>query len=97
MSVRKLVLDAKGWRKEDDFYDALFEAVGSPKWHGRNFNAIRDSIVGGHINQVEIPYIIDIVGLGDTPDNVKELVKNFCTLIRELRAEGHEVDASFQD
>ena len=45
-----LLLDGARWKTADDFYNAFLEAVGAPPWHGRNFNALRDSIAGGDIN-----------------------------------------------
>jgi RNAse (barnase) inhibitor barstar len=58
--VRELVLDGRGWTTDDDVYNAFFKAVGAPVWHGRNYNALNDSIAGGDINQVEVPYRIVI-------------------------------------
>lgn len=49
-------LEAATWKTSDDVYDALFAAVGAPTWHGRNFDALNDSIVTGDINCVEVPY-----------------------------------------
>jgi len=51
-----LILDAANWKNPDDVYDSFFAAVGAPSWHGRNFDALRDSIAGGDINQIEVPY-----------------------------------------
>jgi len=94
--MRKIVLDGTTWKTRDDFYDAFFKAVGAPDWHGRNFNALRDSIVTGHINQAELPYTINISGIEKAPTEVKDLVRDFCDLIKEFHAEGHEVDVTCQ-
>jgi RNAse (barnase) inhibitor barstar len=48
--MRELVLNGA------DVYDAFFRAVGAPEWYGRNLDALADSIRGGSINQVEVPY-----------------------------------------
>ncbi len=53
----------------DDFYDAFFAAVGAPIWHGRNRDALNDSISTGGINEVEIPYRLEVV------NGAKKLVK----------------------
>src|ERR1700719_3137446 len=42
--------------RKDDVYDAFFHAVGAPDWHGRNCDALKDSIANGSINEVEVPY-----------------------------------------
>jgi RNAse (barnase) inhibitor barstar len=67
--LKELVLDAEGWNTRDDFYEAFFKAVGAPSWHGRNLNALNDSIATGRINKVEVPYCIvirnyDLIGTG---------------------------------
>jgi len=94
--MKTIVLDGTKWKTKDDFYDAFFEAVGAPSWHGRNFNALKDSIITGHINEIELPYTIHISGLNKMPSEVKGLVQEFCSLIREFRSQGHEVDAVCQ-
>jgi RNAse (barnase) inhibitor barstar len=90
--MKEIILDGANWKTRDDFYNAFFKAVGAPSWHGRNFNALRDSIVTGQINEIELPYVIHVSGLDRMPMEVKQLVHDFCNLIREFRSEGYEVD-----
>lgn len=90
--MKKLTLFATGWKTSDDLYDAFFKAVGAPAWHGRNFNALRDSITGGQINQIEPPYMIEVVGLDKISPKVRPLADDFCSLIKEFHAEGYGVD-----
>jgi hypothetical protein len=54
--LAELIMDAAGCQTRDEFYDLFFGAVGAPDWHGRNFNALRDSIATGQINRIEVPY-----------------------------------------
>ena len=91
-----LTLDGTNWKTKDDFYDAFFKAVGAPDWHGRNFNALHDSIIYRDINQIEIPYTIRISGFGQAPEEVKNLVKDFCDLIKEFHSAGYDVDVVCQ-
>ncbi len=58
--MKDIILDGARWSTKDDVYDAFFRAAGAPEWHGRNFDALRDSIAGGSINQVEVPYCLVI-------------------------------------
>lgn len=90
--MKKVVLDGASWQTKDDFYSAFFKAVGAPSWHGRNFNALRDSIVTGQINKIELPYTIYISGFDEMPAEVSAIVKDFVSLIKELHSQGHEVD-----
>ena len=87
--MRNIVLNGSSWKTTEDFYDAFLSAVGEPSWHGRNFNALRDSIITGNINEVDLPYKIYISGLSKMPAEPRRVVMNFCSLIQEFRSEGH--------
>jgi len=87
-----LELDGADWRRRDDFYDAVFAILGASKWHGRNFNALRDSIGAGQINNIEPPYRFVITGRARMTPEAQSIVADFCDLIRELKQEGHSVD-----
>ena len=60
--MRVIELNAKNWRTWQDFYEALLAALGAPEGHGRNLNALIDSMVWGGMNAVEAPYTIRISG-----------------------------------
>jgi RNAse (barnase) inhibitor barstar len=61
--MRELILNGAEWKTRDDVYDSFFRLVGAPEWHGRNFDALRDSIATGSINAVEVPYRLVIYEL----------------------------------
>jgi hypothetical protein len=82
--MREVVLSAIGWRTADDFYDSFFRAVGAPPWHGRNFNALNDSIGTGDINQIEVPYRIVIRGLSWASADARTIAMDFEQLVYRL-------------
>lgn len=90
--VSELVLDAEGWQIADDIYDAFFRAVGAPSWHGRNFNALNDSISTGNINKTEVPYRIIIRNAKGMGNDAASLVSEFGDLIQDLQSDGCPVD-----
>jgi RNAse (barnase) inhibitor barstar len=90
--MREIALDGKNWNEAGDVYDAFFAAVGAPSWHGRNFDALHDSIVVGQINKVEVPYLIKIKNYGSMGSGAKGMAANFVQLIKELRESGCPVD-----
>ena len=92
VNVKELVLDGTGWQTKDDFYNAFFCAVGAPEWHGRNLDALADSISGGSINRVEVPYKIVIRSYGSIAPQAREMTDKFIHLVRELAAEGCPVE-----
>jgi len=56
-------LDATSWRSIDDVFDALLPALKAPDWHGRNMDALIDSMGTGDVNGVEPPYVVSVLGL----------------------------------
>ena len=90
--MREIIIDGERLVKPDDLYDAFFLGVGAPSWHGRNFNALRESIGEGRINEVEVPYLIRIKNYALIGRVAKELAKDFISLIKELHESGVPVD-----
>ncbi len=90
--VEVIVLDATEWESEDDFYQAFFEAVGAPDWHGNNLNALNDSIGTGGINKVEVPYRLIVKNTSSAAFQVAEFLACLTELISNLRANGCPID-----
>jgi RNAse (barnase) inhibitor barstar len=86
--MREVVLDAAGWTCPDDVYNSFFLAVGAPNWHGRNFNALRDGIAAGQINELEVPYRLVVVNYQAAQPGAIPMAEDFFSLIRELEGEG---------
>jgi RNAse (barnase) inhibitor barstar len=86
-----LVLDARDWKQRDDVYESFFKAVGAPEWHGRNLDALHDSIATGCINQIETPYVIVIKNYRQMGDGARPMAKTFVEYIRELEENGTDV------
>jgi len=51
--MRELVSDGASGKCKADIEAAFFKAASAPPWHGRNFDALNDSIATGEINRVE--------------------------------------------
>jgi RNAse (barnase) inhibitor barstar len=90
--MKELILDGAGWKTSDDVYDSFFKVVGAPSWHGRNFNAVNDSIAGGRINEVEVPYRLVIQNYDLIGAIAKKMVGDFIDLIHEIAARGCPVE-----
>jgi RNAse (barnase) inhibitor barstar len=88
VDMKELILDGSTWTNNDDVYDAFFLAVGAPNWHGRNFNALNDSIATGSINDVEVPYTLVIKNYDLIGCNARKMTDDFIDLIHELAARG---------
>jgi RNAse (barnase) inhibitor barstar len=91
-NVPEIRLDATNWSTPDDFYHAFFEAVGAPSWHGRNFDALYDSIGTGAINKVEVPYRIVVQNSAALKGSLLDFVEDLRDLIHRLQDYGCPVD-----
>ena len=96
ITMREIVLNAANWNNSEDVYDAFFEAVGAPSWHGRNFNALRDSIAGGDINQIEVPYRLVLQNFDRVGSGARTMAGDFIDLLRELAENGTPVEVVVQ-
>src|SRR5574337_372345 len=85
--MRVIELDATNWPTTGDFYDALLAAIGAPEYHGRNLNALVDSMVWGGINAVEPPYVVRISGTAKLPKETCDEIEMAKRVLAEARAE----------
>lgn len=96
--VETIKLDASRWQSCDDLYKSFFNAVGAPEWHGKNLDALNDSIGGGAINDVEVPYRIAVLNssaLDGRPEVLAEL-RDWEDLVSRLQANGCPVNMTLQ-
>ena len=96
--IPTIELDAHGWCTVVDVIDAIIVALGGPVWHGRGWDALHDSMVGGDINGIEPPYAIVIKNTGQSPSEVQEAVRLFVKMVGDWRTqERAEISARFED
>ena len=53
--IERPFIDWKNIANEEDFYNSILPQLDAPEWHGRNLDALSDSLVGGGINGIEPP------------------------------------------
>jgi RNAse (barnase) inhibitor barstar len=94
--VDEICLDGASWRTSDDFYEAYLMAVGAPRWHGRNLDAVWDSLMGADINELNPPFRVRITGLSYMGEDVRSLVRRFAALLEEARSEGRGVEVTLE-
>ena len=99
--MNTIELKAQNWRTWEDFYSALLAALGAPNEHGRNLNALIDSMVWGGMNAVEPPYKIIVLGAEnlstDIRDEIDALKKGLARARAERRASGNrDVEIGFE-
>ena len=73
--MKAIELRAQGWNTAVDFYDALLAAIGAPAWHGKNVNALVDSMIWGGINSVEPPYEVRFCGVWNLASDIRREIE----------------------
>ncbi len=89
--MQTLNLDASEWTDITVFYDALLYALDAPFWHGRNINALIDSMVWGDINGIEPPYKICISNFQKASAEVREEIEALAKDILSSKAEHYRM------
>jgi len=88
--MRIIELDAGNWRSALDFYNDLLAALGAPTGHGRNINALVDSMIWGGMNAVEAPYTIRILHTTKLSQEIRDELELVKRVFAEACAEFHE-------
>ena len=85
--MEQVRLDASGWICPGDFYDALLPRLGAPDWHGRNLDALRDSIRGG-INRLEPPFEVIVSAAWSQSAEMRQFLMQVERLFKDTCDEG---------
>jgi RNAse (barnase) inhibitor barstar len=94
--MKVIRLDASRWRTPNDFYSALLPELGAPGWHGRNLDALYDSLSGG-INEVEPPFAVEIEPVAAVSSKMAAFLAKVVTVFEDARDEfGAEVSISLR-
>ena len=88
----ELVIDWAQIKDKDCLYDTLFEQLNSPSWHGRNLNALRDSVIVGDINGVEPPYKVLIRNENEIAEGLIELAEGVKEVFVDASRENEEIE-----
>jgi len=93
--MTQIILDAEGWKSQEDFFIALLPKLGAPNWHGHNLDALWDSLVAGQINSTRPPYSFTFIGADKIPEFLKVYLLRFEELVKEMQTEGVEIQIKF--
>jgi len=80
--MKVIRLDASGWRSPEDFYSALLPQLEAPDWHGRNLNALEESLRDGDINKVEPPFKVVVK---DAPSEMGDFLSEVAAVFNDVR------------
>jgi RNAse (barnase) inhibitor barstar len=83
-----LELDATRWTNADDVWTAVLDALGAPDWHGRNLDALADSLTGVDLNVVNPPFTLRVSGFGLAGRAAQTEAQRLATLFDSLSQDG---------
>ncbi len=87
----EIIIDWKKINSEDAFFEIFLPQVSAPEWHGRNLNALGDSIVTGDINEIEPPYTIIIRNTNCISNSLKEFQELILAIFVEAINENRKI------
>lgn len=82
----KIFIDWKNIANEEDFYNSLLPQLDAPEWHGRNLDALSDTLVGGEINGIEPPMCIINLNV----ESLAVQLRGFFTKVAKIYGEANE-------
>ncbi|HEY4942269.1 MAG TPA: barstar family protein [Rhizomicrobium sp.] len=95
-AVNKIALNGASWISKDDFYNALLPALGAPPFHGRNLDALEETLASDDFNEVRQPLAITIFGADQMSVDARGVVDRFSQLVTDLKADGHKITLALE-
>ncbi|GGZ96748.1 hypothetical protein GCM10008090_01230 [Arenicella chitinivorans] len=87
----KVIIDWSEIQSPDDYFSQLLPQVGAPDWHGRNLNALADSLVTGGINKLEPPFCLINLQTGSVPPELQDFVTGLNEIYDEASSNGRKI------
>ena len=87
----KIIVDWEKIKTVENFYDLFLPQVQAPEWHGRNLDALADSVVTGDINTIEPPYTIHNINTNRTSESILEFQLKVLSIFNEGVAENRGI------
>ncbi len=90
--MKEIEIQGSWWKSQDDFFDAIFNELGSPGWHARNIDALAESLSSGDTNDINPPIRFKIEGFTIMDEEVQDIVIQFKKMITTLKVQGVPID-----
>jgi RNAse (barnase) inhibitor barstar len=94
--LQRIELDASGWVSEDHLWNALLAGLGAPDWHGRNYDALWETVTEvarypstreSLINRVQPPFQIVVRNAASVPSPISRRLHEIAALLAEAHEE----------
>jgi RNAse (barnase) inhibitor barstar len=81
--MKLIRLNASSWRSQEDFYSALLPRLEAPAWHGRNLDALEESLRDSDINQLGPPFKVIVE---KAPREMNAFLSKVAVVFSDVRA-----------
>ena len=68
----ELKIDWAAIKTIEEFYDYILPMLGAPGWHGRNLDALNDSVVTGGIYESGPPFNVKNINCSKSIESIRE-------------------------
>ena len=87
----KIFINWKEIKSYDDFYEAFLPQVEAPNWHGRNLDALADSLITGDINKIEPPFCVINTNVSSITPETEEIYSTITGIFNEANEAGRKI------
>ena len=87
----KVFIDWGKIQSPEDYFAQLLPQVEAPEWHGRNLNALADSLVTGSINKIEPPFCLINLQVGLIKPELKDFFSSVKEIYEEANSNGRKI------
>ena len=79
----ELMVDWAAIKTPEEFYEYLLPILNAPEWHGRNLNALNDSVVTGGIYESGPPFNIEHINCSKSVGGIREFQLTVISIFTE--------------
>jgi len=81
--IPEIKIDWREINTLDEFYRVIFKQIDPPNWHGKNLNALNDSLVTGDICKSGPPFNFVILNKEMVNDKLKDTATAFQEIVTD--------------
>jgi len=87
----KVFIDWGKIQTPEDYFSQLLPQVKAPDWHGKNLNALADSLVTGSINSIEPPFCLINLNVGSLKSELHDFFSGVKEIYEEANSNGRKI------
>ena len=96
--MKVLVIDVAAAAEKLDLIELLLTVMGAPQWHGRNLDALDESVAYGGNDTVEPPYSVKFINAGNLSPDLKHELERIKEIFTDARNhEGRQVSCQIEN